>query len=224
MTSTDHSDMADAYATNPPPSRTKRAVKEDWEHIVQRFVVDGINLDDAWKWARDYAATSGIRAPSRDTLRDWMLEAKKQKGLVRAYGKFKGTGIISGRPANQIVATPVAPPRGIESLNVVAPTYLKWPTVILVCNAKGGARTSHTMALAYHAMIEAGVKPNVTAIGGYPILRHMTRGIDCHELEGDLSDSCASYISSFLSTHRTGPGPILIDVHGWSNTSLAFKS
>ena len=184
MTSTDHSGLADAYATNPPPSRTKRPAKEDWAEIVDQFVRDGVNLDDAWKWARDYAAKSGIIAPSRDTLRDWILEAKRPKGLVRAYRAAKGPGKIQGAiPPSAPTEPPNPAPTQMVEMGIgerIGPPTK--PTLLLLMNAKGGSRRSHTAALVCNAMIEGGLPPIVGDFGNDGVLKALLPGIDMLDL------------------------------------------
>jgi len=184
MNSTDHTGMADAYSANPPPSRTKRAAKGDWTQIVQRFVVDGVNLDDAWQWARDYAATSGIRAPSRDTLRDWILEAKRPKGLVRTYRAAKGPGKIQRLvPASAPTEIPNPAPTQMVEMGIgerIGPPTK--PSLFLLMNAKGGSRRSHTAALVCNAMIEGGLAPIVGDFGNDGVLKALLPGIDILDL------------------------------------------
>jgi len=185
MNSTDHTGMADAYSANPPPSRTKRAAKGDWTQIVQRFVVDGVNLDDAWQWARDYAATSGIRAPSRDTLRDWILEAKRPKGLVRTYRAAKGPGKIQRLvPASAPTEIPNPAPTQMVEMGIgerIGPPTK--PSLFLLMNAKGGSRRSHTAALVCNAMIEGGLAPIVGDFGNDGVLKALLPGIDILDLQ-----------------------------------------
>ena len=180
MSAPEHTGMVDAYVADPPPARTSRAVKKNWTQIVQRFVADGVNHADAWQWAQDYAAKSMIRAPSRHTLRDWMLEAKRPQGLVRPYGKSKSNAIRSGATPLEIVIEPskAAAPKIIERRQSPQFGHSGKPVLILAMNDKGGSRKSHTLALAFHAMIEAGLAtPIVGTYGEDQVLKSLLSNI-----------------------------------------------